>query len=767
MSGRRDIFDRSMSAGHSAAWDQNWDRALAAYRAALQEFPDDPTALTSFGFALLQADRPEDALRAYQRAAALTPGDPVAPEKCGEIFEQLGRLNDAAQTYLAVAEIHLTKRDVQKAIDNWHRVVRLTPDNLAAHSRLARALENTAKPREAAIEYLEVARLFQRGKDNEKALQAAGYALKIDPQLPVAREAVEKIKRGQPLPVPELPKAPSAQRPAKPAPAQPAAPEASLGKSATPLDAAREVALARLAEMLFEEDTDTSKTAASMDAFTKGTGPLPGSPAKRAQAVMFLGQAISHQTNGEIDAALNNYQSVLETGLDHPAVHLAMGALYLDRRSPKAVEHLQAATEYESLRLGAHFGLGQILLQAGKAAEALAHLLNAMKALDVQLIAPAKREALTDAYENIMDAMLRSASADAGAIAQNILKFLSGDDWELRAQRSRQQLDKSAEGGHLSTLADLLATPGADKVLDAMRRIEDYIAKKFWATAMDEAYHTLEFAPTHLPVHMRMAEILMAENKSLAATAKYTAIADAYRIRGDLARAGKVMQEVLRLNPLDVKVRAELINMLTTQGMMDEAMAQYLDLADTYYQLTDLPAARTTYETALRLAQKSNVSREWSVRFLLQLIDIEMQRLNWREALRLCEQIKALDPHNAQGRMLLVDLHFRVGNAAPALTELDGYLRQLHSAGQSATAVAPLEELLLSQPGNSALVLRLAGLYQQVGRTADAIAQYEAAADAQLNAGENQQAIETIRAILALGPENAADYQQLLSQLQG
>src|SRR5262245_18188235 len=98
MPGRRDLFDQAMSQGHSAAWDQHWDRAIAALRAALQQFPDDGTPLTSFGFALLQADRAEEALRVYQRAASLTPGDPVAPEKCGEIFEQLGRLLEAAQT---------------------------------------------------------------------------------------------------------------------------------------------------------------------------------------------------------------------------------------------------------------------------------------------------------------------------------------------------------------------------------------------------------------------------------------------------------------------------------------------------------------------------------------------------------------------------------------------------------------------------------------------------------------------------------------------
>jgi tetratricopeptide (TPR) repeat protein len=770
MTGRRDLFEQAMSQGHSAAWDQNWDRALAAYRAALQEFPDDGTALTSFGFALLQADRLDDALRAYQRAASLTPGDPVAPEKCGEIFERLGRLTEAAQTYIAVAEIHLTRRDVPKAIDNWNRVVRLTPDNLAAHSRLARALENTQKPREAAVEYVEVARLFQRANDNEKAMQAAAYAAKLDPHLPLAREAIERLRRGQPIPLPERPKSPTGSlRPATGmlGPLPTLTEEPAVVKGANPLAAAREIALGRLAEMLFEEDTDTSKTAASLGAVTRGTGPLRASPAKRAQGIMYLGQAISNQTNGNFDAAINNYESVIESGLNHPAVHFALGALYLDKRSNKAIEHLNAAAGYESLSLGAHFGLGQAYLREGKNAEALRELLQALKALDLQLIAPARRDALAETYENFIDAMLRAAPADAAKISQSILQFLSGDDWEDKAKRSRQQLDSSAEDGQVTALADMLAMPGADKVLDAMRRIEDYMKRKYWASAMEEAYLALDFAPTHLPIHVRMAEILMAESKTPAAVLKYIAVANAYRARGDNARAGKMMQEVLRLNPMDVKVRAELIDILTAQGKLDETMGQYLDLADTYYQLADLDTAKNTYQTALRVAQRSSVNRQWSVRILAQLGDIEMQRLNWRDALRIYEQMKTLAPDDPQGHAALVDLHFRMGNSQQAVAELDSFVKHMQSLGQGAQAIPALEELAQNQSGNPAVHLRLGQLYQGEGRKPEAIAQYEAAADAQLNAGENAQAIQTIRGILALHPDNAAEYEQLLTQIQG
>src|SRR5687768_8716559 len=150
----REAFDAAMRRGHSAAWDQHWPQAIAAYVEALKLVPDEPNALTSMGFALLQLDRLDEALRCYQRGAMLNPGDPVAPEKCGEIFERQGRLNEAAQTYLAVAEVHLRRRDVQKAIANWTRVVRLTPDNLAAHSRLALANERSNQNKAAALEYV-------------------------------------------------------------------------------------------------------------------------------------------------------------------------------------------------------------------------------------------------------------------------------------------------------------------------------------------------------------------------------------------------------------------------------------------------------------------------------------------------------------------------------------------------------------------------------------------------------------------------------------
>jgi DNA-binding SARP family transcriptional activator len=149
------------------------------------------------------------------------------------------------------------------------------------------------------------------------------------------------------------------------------------------------------------------------------------------------------------------------------------------------------------------------------------------------------------------------------------------------------------------------------------------------------------------------------------------------------------------------------------------------------------------------------------------LCDIDMQRLAWREAVRGYEQIKVLAPGDEKARIALIDLYFRLANNRQATAELDAYLKQLISQRALPAATTLLEELLNNHPDDPALVARLARLYLDQGRKEDAITRYDQLGDIQLQAGQNDQAMETIRAILALNPADPTPYQQLLAQLQG
>src|SRR5207249_7461836 len=114
-----------------------------------------------------------------------------------------------------------------------------------------------------------------------------------------------------------------------------------------------------------------------------------------------------------------------------------------------------------------------------------------------------------------------------------------------------------------------------------------------------------------------------------------------------------------RLSPLDVSMRSWLIELLVEQHKVNEALQQFFDLAETYYQLADLESAHRTYSDALILAQQNSASAEWNVKLLHKLGDIDLQRLNWHEAQHVYEQIKALAPDDGAARATLIDLLFR------------------------------------------------------------------------------------------------------------
>ena len=773
MTERQDVFDQAMGLGHSAAWDQQWDQAIDSYRQALQEFPDDPAALASLGFALLQANSLDEALKCYQRAAALDPSDPIAPEKSGEILERQGRLNDAAQTYLAVAEAHIKRRDIQKAVANWERVVRLTPNNLAAHSRLALAAERTGHKQQAVMEYIEVARIFQRAGDNANAVAAASRAQQVDPQAPQPREALERIKQGILLPAGR--RAGAASKPPgsafAPIDEHPAngtngsGPHA--GQTDSPMHAARSVALGLLAELLFDDQVESGKGSTSIGALMSGAGKVRGDQAKRAQALRALGQAIDSQTTGDAQAAIGHYQAALNAGLESPVVNFVLGALQLDeRKRGEAIKWFKRAVQHEAVGVGALYGLGQAEYHEGQLKPALTHLLDAMRRLDRDMVPASQQEALDEAYEALADSLQTNDPQAAAPIVTGLLKLMSGDGWEERLRQAREQLDEAGVDGTPAPLADLLAVAGAGDAIDSLRSIEAHMREGLWATAMEEAYFALGRSPTHLPIHVRMAEILSAENKPQAAIDKYSAVAETYRIRGEPARAARMMQRALQLTPLDVSMRTWLIELLVQQGKVNEALQQYHDLADTYYQLADLEAARNAYSEGLLLAEKQRSGADWRLRLLHKIGDIDLQRLNWREAQRVYEQIRDVAPDDHSGRATLIDLLFRLDNHSQALAEIDSYLRRLLANGSLAIAVNLLEEVNQAQPDEPPVVARLARLYQDSGQRLLAIHQYDRLGELQLQAGQSVQAAETIRTILALEPEDPSGYQQLLAELQ-
>ena len=73
MAGNQSAFQKALNQGHSAAWDQDWQKAAEFYDLAVAEFPENPLALSSLGLAYYEQQDYERSLDCYQRAARVAP----------------------------------------------------------------------------------------------------------------------------------------------------------------------------------------------------------------------------------------------------------------------------------------------------------------------------------------------------------------------------------------------------------------------------------------------------------------------------------------------------------------------------------------------------------------------------------------------------------------------------------------------------------------------------------------------------------------------
>jgi tetratricopeptide (TPR) repeat protein len=149
------------------------------------------------------------------------------------------------------------------------------------------------------------------------------------------------------------------------------------------------------------------------------------------------------------------------------------------------------------------------------------------------------------------------------------------------------------------------------------------------------------------------------------------------------------------------------------------------------------------------------------------MADIDMQSLDWRQAMRVFEQIRTIQPDDEKARYRLVELNLRLNQEKQALSELDQYLDHLVEIHRDEKAVAFLQNLANENPQLVPIRRRLADLYRRLGKKDEAVAQLDAIGELLLEGGDRAGAIQIIDTLLGLEPANRDAYELLLKQLRG
>ncbi len=207
-------------------------------------------------------------------------------------------------------------------------------------------------------------------------------------------------------------------------------------------------------------------------------------------------------------------------------------------------------------------------------------------------------------------------------------------------------------------------------------------------SATEEAFFALQQTPTYLPLHSVMGEMLAQSGDIEGGVAKFQVVSRSYAARGEMQQAIQFARKVVELAPTDLSARTKLIEQLLAFGQVENAIDEYVQLAEVYYSLADLNMARKTYTEALRTAQQANVDRSLRVRILHRMADIDVQSLDWRQALRVLEQIRTLQPDDFEARSQIIQLNIRLGQEPQALAEVDNGIQHRHFSPISALHTA-------------------------------------------------------------------------------
>ena len=746
-------YEQALSRGHSYSWDQQWQEAVEEFEAALAELANEPAPYAGLGMAYSELGQLEEALESYKQAARYSKGDIIYLRQVAEVQEQLARNEDAGQTYLAIGEIQRRRGAEDEAVINWHRAAQLSPNLLGARQRLAHYYTRQGQTRAAIIEYLAVARLYQARKDVERALKTCRSALNLDPRNAELLTAIERLEHGEELVAPHRSEAPLAlgvelqETVDQMAPGENGRGEQQAA-TASPVQNARRMAMEQLAEELFEEEEQ------------------PSDAARKMERDALISQALDAQTHGQINEAISYYEQALDAGVTGPAAHFNLGLLYQVRlRFEDAIREFEKVVNDPRYRLASHFALGESYRARGQIDRAVEHFITVLQIVDLSTVQHNQADRLIELYENLADSLqTRGEPEKATEFANALVEFLSHRGWEDKVRDARKRLD-ALSGSRMMILGDIL-TAGSARVLEALYLSQEYARRQMVDTAIEEVYRAIAISPDYLPAHIQLGELLASDARTEAATAKFSAVADTFRMRGDESSAVNMYERVVAISPFDLSIRARLVDLLKRRGQIDRALEHYLAMGEAYYQLAQVEKARETYTEALKLAPRGSSESSWRARLLRQIGDIDLQRFDWRRALAAYRELRQLDPDDERTAMTLVDLYYKLGQPAYAVHELDQYLKYLVSSGRSSKVVGILEDMATRYPAEPPLVYRLVRLHLAQGRQEEAIARLDALGESQLDAGQNAEAIATITRIVQLKPPDVARYRQLLKQLQ-
>ena len=185
-------------------------------------------------------------------------------------------------------------------------------------------------------------------------------------------------------------------------------------------------------------------------------------------------------------------------------------------------------------------------------------------------------------------------------------KFLSQGKINAAIKEYRQIVDNDADDlTTLNMLGDLYVRAGKkDEAVSCFERIAQHYGNQEFNLKAIAMYKKIERLRTRDPiVAMKLAELYAAEGLVHDARAQYLVVADAYTRSGDNKRTLEILHKIADLDPNNTEVRLKLAEGYVKENMRREAAAAFIQAANRLHQIASEDKALDAYNKALQLAR--------------------------------------------------------------------------------------------------------------------------------------------------------------------
>lgn len=766
---QRARYEEALRRGHSYSWEQQWQEAIDEFEKAIDSVAEEPAPYAGLGMAYFELGEFSKALESYKLAARNSRGDMIYLKHVADVQERLGQLSEAGQTYMALGEIQLRRKKLDDAVGNWLRAVKLDPNLLGGHQRLAAVYRRQGLGDNAIREYLAMARIYHMRGDDDRALKTCNLALELDPSNVDVLTAINLIREGEENILGEQEDTPQAHSAGETKPD----PSATVQRMTTVLEAERvnwQLEEPDSGDGLLQSSLKQAQEQLAKDIFIEEDNfdsPARVGGLSKLERDALISQALDFQTRDMLDESIDCFERAIAGGVNNLAAHFCLGQLYLQARRPKmALRELSLSLEEHRYRAAGHYAIAEVYELRTDTVRAVEHFVNALRFIDINTVDSDYALRVNEMYDRLTQSMSYEAEPEeVAAFVTGLRELLGGRSWQDKVTQARQRLDRLSSKGHTLILGDILAA-GSLRVLESLHLSQTYLLEGKYDSAVEEAYRAIQLSPYYLAGHIQLAEIMAKQERNQIAVKKFLTIGDTYQVRGDINGAIKNYERAVEISPMELSNRSRLVSILIQQGDIDRALKHYLKLGEAYYNLAEMDKARETYLEAFQLVPRASADENWRLFLLQRIADIDLQRLDWKRAMAAYKEIGSIIPEDETVSLTLIDLYYKVGQPESALGQLDKFLIRLVRKGQSEKVTSILEEMVDQRPLDTGLVDRLSRLYVHQGRNEDAIALLDRVGEAQLDAGQTKKAAATIKQVLQLDPPNAASYRLLLQRLQ-